>query len=344
MSAIFSPIARRCLWGLLLAGSASVASAQPQPPAKFVFWSGISQGQWFRFALTAGRIRPTWLQTHPINHNGLNQNGIQERISIQANPREAQYTYTSPQLNLTLNFTESKLTIQVVPQGNAIDEPLEFVQPMGEPLVLKLGPPERTRVIEAKSLWHLLLLEPEAAKPLVTWLQLLRLPSGSANLSKTLEEAQAILVRNAQGPQTFDQGRLRALVAQLGENQFARREAADREIRALGVKSLPYLEQINTAELDLEQQYRVRRILVSLTRSQSGDTAEWIASWLQEDAQVWLALLSRPDPVVRRLAVARLQAILNRPIAVDPAGDDAVRKQQIESLRAELRRPADKAR
>ena len=342
MSNTFPPIARRCLWGLLLAGSVGLATAQAQQPARFMFWNGISQGQWFRFSLTAGRIRPIWLQTHPIIHNGLNQNGIQERISIQANPCETQYSYTSPQLSLTLSFTESKLTLQVAPQGNSKEEPLEFVQPMIEPVVLKLGPPQQTRVIEAKSLWHLLILEPEAGKQLVAWLQRLRLPSGNANLSKTLDDAQAILIRNAQSVQTFDQERLRALVTQLGSSQFARREAADREIRAMGVKALPYIERLSSAELDLEQQYRMRRILLSLANSPTGDTPDWIAAWLQEDVLVWLALLSRSDQPVRRVAVVRLQAILNRPIAIDPAGDEAVRKQQIESLRAEFHKPAAK--
>ena len=342
MSRRFPLIVRRCLGAVLLAGSLGVAAAQAQPPGELSLWNGHSRPRWLQFRVASGRIQPVWLRRSDSSHTGRTNDTIKEQFVTRSNPQEAHYDYTSPELNITFDVAESRLAFRVVPRGKPKREELEFIQSMAEPVVLKIGPAGQARAVEAASLWHLLILEPEAGKQLVAWLQVLRIPSATVDLAKMLEEAQAVLVHKATSVKSLDRQRLDVLVTQLGASQFALREAADRELRAMGAVLLPYWERIDLARLDVEQQYRVRRILASLANTQSNDTAEWIAMRFQEDALVWLALLSRSDESVRRVAASRLQAILNRPIAVDPAADEAVRKRQIDALQAELHEPPAK--
>jgi hypothetical protein len=125
-------------------------------------------------------------------------------------------------------------------------------------------------------------------------------------------------------------------VAELGDERFARREAADRALRAADPAVLLYLEQLDPGRLDAEQQFRLRRISDTLAAKVGGDTPEQIASWLGGDPAVWLALLSRPDVATRRLAAKQLAAILEAPIPVDPETDPTSQQSKLEELRAKI--------
>jgi hypothetical protein len=144
------------------------------------------------------------------------------------------------------------------------------------------------------------------------------------------------LLRMASGGALLDRARWAALVEQLGDNEFPRREAADRQLRAASPAVLGYLEQLDFSRLDAEQQFRVRRIISSLSRGLTGEMADQIASWLSGDAGVWLSLLSRPDASTRRLAARQLAAVWGEPIAFDPDASEEVRLGQIEKLRARI--------
>ena len=85
------------------------------------------------------------------------------------------------------------------------------------------------------------------------------------------------------------------LVRQLGDNQFAKSEAADRMLRAVGPQVTGFLQQLDYGQLDAEQQFRVRRIIDSLHGSAAADTAEQVAERLVADSSVWLALLDGPE-------------------------------------------------
>jgi hypothetical protein len=133
-----------------------------------------------------------------------------------------------------------------------------------------------------------------------------------------------------------DPGRWAVLVEQLGDERFSRREAADRELRSLGRVVSIYLQQLDASQLDAEQHYRVRRILMALSARTDNDTPPEVAQWLAGDPVVWLAMLSRDDEPTRRLAAERLKALLDGPIAFDPAADAATRQGQIDELRLRI--------
>jgi hypothetical protein len=77
----------------------------------------------------------------------------------------------------------------------------------------------------------------------------------------------------------------------------------------------------------------VRRILLALSDVNHEESPAQLAVWLSGDTTIWLALLSREDMATRRAAHQRLEAILGRPVAFDPAADPQTRQRQIEALR-----------
>ena len=133
------------------------------------------------------------------------------------------------------------------------------------------------------------------------------------------------------------QSRWAELVGQLANDRYAKREAADRQLRAGGPAAIHYLEELDTAKLDEEQQSRIRRILRSLPgQRKHADTPEDVADALLDDPGVWLALLDRPVLATRRAAWGRLTLLLGRPVAVDPAADPASQKLARDALRARI--------
>lgn len=338
------PVLRGGCFALLLIATQGILPAVAQSfnsPIHSIVWN-MERSQRFQFRLVAGRIRTTWQRTDGNTHHGnFGQYSVKEELTVHSSPPQGHYDYTSPEIHMVVDFADLKLSLHVSPQGKSSQEEVELVQPATGPLVVKIGSGERLRTVEASSLWHLLLFEPEAGRKILPWLEALQIPSASADLSKMLHDARALLLRNAVRSKPFDQSRLVVLVAQLGDSQYAQREAADGELRSMGAAVIEHLQRIDPRQLDLEQQCHVRRILATFT-NRTGDSPEWIAAWFLEDAEVWLVLLAQSDESVRRLAVNRLQAILHRPITIDPAGDKALRTQQIEALRAELRTPPAK--
>ena len=153
-------------------------------------------------------------------------------------------------------------------------------------------------------------------------------------LTEQAQEAEEELFHMAASGLIPDRQRWAALVAQLSDDRFARREAADRDLRAAGPALLPFLQRLDFDQLDAEQQSRLRRIIGMLGHAVEDDTAEQIASWMIADPEVWLALLARPEVPTRRLAAAQLEKLLGQSIAFDPAAAAPQRKKQIDQLRA----------
>jgi hypothetical protein len=180
----------------------------------------------------------------------------------------------------------------------------------------------------------LLLLEPEPArKYLIPILELLRPDWRLGDKAVEIEEE---LLQSASTGQLPDRHRWDALVRQLGDDRFARREAADRELRAAGPAVMPYLERLDFAKLEPEQQARVKRILSELAQDVDDDTVPQVAIGLSMEPIVWLGLLSRSDEGTRRQAAVELSILLGGPVDFDPAAAPAVRQVQITRLRARI--------
>ena len=72
------------------------------------------------------------------------------------------------------------------------------------------------------------------------------------------------------------------------------------------------LEQLDDAQLDAEQQFRVRRIIASFRARIVADVPDQIAAKLFLDPLIWLALLDRPEKATRAAAAKQLAALLER--------------------------------
>lgn len=313
------------------------AAEAPQPLEAPKLIEATRRG-WLRAGIVSGRV--TFSATRLGNMNDTARAGGREErlsISIAAQQFTVGYDLSTPDQRLLVEITgRDQLHVRRTAQGDANRAPVDFRQTPDEPLRLTVGTAEQKEVYEAASLWHLLVTEPNVCRThLVPLLEVL---DPQWDLSHTAEEVEAALARAAAEGDLPDPRRWAALVEQLGDERFARREAADRELRALGRVVYTYLQQLDTSRLDAEQHYRVRRILMGMAARMENDAPPEIATWLAGDPAIWLALLSRGDESTRRLAVERLESLLGRPIPFDPAADAETRQKQIEQLRARVSR------
>ena len=125
-----------------------------------------------------------------------------------------------------------------------------------------------------------------------------------SKLADAVAEIEAKLLEGAGGQAVAQRARWAALVRQLGDDSFAQREAADRELRAGGPAALAYLRHLDFGRLDAEQRFRIRRILEAAAAQTGDDSPEQAAASLAGDPLVWLALLDRPERATRQAAAA----------------------------------------
>jgi hypothetical protein len=217
------------------------------------------------------------------------------------------------------------------------DEPrfeVRFSQPAGRPLSLTVAGPDGQRIVRGDSFWHLYLAEPDwVGRHLTADLELLRPSWQLAATGWAIEEA---LVQRAQHPRPLDTKRWAGLVDRLASPEFAERQSAERELRRIGQVILPFLDALDRQNLDAEQASRIDALVDALSVNYE-DNADRIATWLAADQQVWLSLLTRREAVKRRVAARQLKALVGHPIEFDPAAAPAIRKAQIERLKARYR-------
>lgn len=194
--------------------------------------------------------------------------------------------------------------------------------------------------IAGPTIWHVWLAEPQrCTEELAPLLRLIRPDWDFAAHGAAVERA---LFDAAGQSWTEHWPRWAELVQQLGDDRFSRRRIADRQLRRAGLAAVPYLQNLDDAQLDTEQRSRIRRIIDHLQRFEDEDTPQRAAIWLVGDSRVWLALLTRDEESVRQTAAEKLAEVLGRSIDFDPAGDAATRAGQLARLRAEIEvaRPA----
>jgi hypothetical protein len=247
-----------------------------------------------------------------------------------------EYEWIGPQEQFVLKMAGNRrLEIRRTPRGGSAAPAVVFVQNPQEKLVLTVGSGAAARHVAASTLWHLILAHPdETRRELLPCLELLQPPGGK--LSETAAALETELVRKAQSGVPGNRSQWKQWVAQLGDERFAKRQAADRALRACDPAVLSYLQQLDFRRLDAEQQFRVQRIIEAFSRQVSDDSAEQMAAWLAGDPTVWLALAARPDGALRRTAVERLEALLEERVALDPQADPATQKDRIEKIRRRL--------
>ncbi len=211
---------------------------------------------------------------------------------------------------------------------------LDFRQAPGEPVVLKLGTGPGQQVLRAADLWRLAIGHPaECRQHLLPLLDMLR---PGSKLADAVAEVETKLLEGAGGEAVAQRARLAVLVRQLGDDSFARREAADRELRAAGHAATVYLRHLDSGRLDAEQRFRIRRILEAAAAQTTDDSPEQAAASLAGDPLVWLALLARPERAARKVAATQLASLLGGPIDLDPNADPDTQKDKREQLRRRI--------
>jgi len=334
--------ATRRFLGAVLAAAAMLglgvapASAQVGPPSV----PSMFQHRWVQVSLESGRLVFGGSRVGSMSTTNASLDR-KERISIQNNGANLtlDYEQTTKQEKLVVQMSSNgHATLRRTPEGvSSATAAVEYVQQPGEPLRVAIGPAGAERKLEGASLWHLALREPELCKKhLFPIVQILK---SEWNLEKTAADIEAALLKIAAAAENPDAQKWSALVEQLGDDRFAVREAADRQLRDAGRAIVVFLERLDRSRLDAEQDYRIRRILQSLSSGKGADdTIERAAAWLSGDPEIWWALMRRDAEPTRRIAAKRLELLLGRPLAFDPAAPADVRGKQLEQIRLQLPR------
>ncbi len=323
-------------------GLVAVAAAQtpPEKPAAGLirnFTQRGAHGQ-LRFRILGGRL----LLDHRLGGSIIIrpnkvQGGTEElEVFLGGNGRaKLAFTRTTPSERLSYEFSENgDVAIARKPLGQASFPAVEFSQSEEKGVCLALGEGGGRREFHAKNLWRLLICRPEeCGEHLIPLLDLLR---PDWNLAATVQQIEEKLLAAAQTDSDANRGRWAELVEQLGDDRFARREAADRALRAGGASALAYLLQLDATSLDAEQQFRVQRIIGALSGNQDDDSPDEAAAAMARDPAVWLALLARPKVETRRIAARQLASLLDGPIDVDPAADPDSQKERREAIRERI--------
>jgi hypothetical protein len=321
-------------------GISAVAQAPPPTP---ILTQATRNGR-LRFQIIAGRINLAGSRFGNSSSSSTIPGG-RERLTIRFSNAERSVSYerSTSQEEFSLEITsDDRICIRRSGTEGSRIVPVEFAQVPDEQISLTLGADDQQQVYRAATLWHLLLTQPdECRQHLIPVLELLR---SDWNLTQTAAAMETQLLRAVSAGQPFDRQRWGAWVAQLADERFSKREEADRALRSAGRVVLSYLRRLDFNRLDAEQQFRIRRIILSLSRQAGEDTAERFAAELIGDPDIWLAFLSRPEESTRRLAARHLGAILGEPIRFDPAAEPHTRKAQIEQLRLQVHAQGSQAR
>ncbi len=289
------------------------------------------------FAMVSGRVS--------LVGGGFGTRSTSSTGPAQSESLQMRFTQNETFLNYQLNIPTEVFLVNVSakqavrlerrPTGKASFPAVVYAQKPGQEVQLLVGGDERTESIEAPSLWHLLLAAPDPCREHL--LPMLATLSPHWDLEHISKEIERGLLQRKSSLALADRSRWTALLDQLTDDSFARREIADRELRAAGPTALGFLRRLDLATLMPEQQYRIRRMMDAGASESGSDTIDEVVAWLSGDAHAWLALANRPELATRQAAVTRLGEILGKPVAFDPQAAPADRARQIEALRERLR-------
>lgn len=298
--------------------------------------SQAAQAGWFQTSVVGGRLmvngRRFGSTTTQAKGNGADE---QLTIRIAGGSPSISYRITGPDGDLSLEVSSAdKIEIRQTPKSGSKLAAFEFRQNGNEPITLATGENEDLRSYSAKTLWHLLIEEPQAFGDYL--IPLLEPITATNDLTALAQQIEAALLRAGVKDSHAERERWGRLVGQLADDSYSRREAADRELRRAGPLVVTFLDQLDKDKLDAEQRFRILRIVEALSEQAGDDTPELVASWLVGDPAIWLALLDRSDQSTRRLAARQLESLLGGPVDFDPDADETTRAAQIERLRQEI--------
>ncbi len=294
------------------------------------------QGGSIKFHLTAGRIYLDGSRLMNMSNAG---NGI-ERLNVVVKDNSYSFSYqrSDGKASVSVSADDSdRFSICREEPSDRGTTKTTFVQEPSQGVTLTVAAGSTAvKTYSAPSLWHLFIFRPREAKTyLAPLLEIIR-PNGK--LGEQAAAVEAELIRKANSNTDDEQSRWRELVEQLGDDRYAKREAAERELRACSPAVLSYLRSLNFSQIEAERRYRLVRTIDSFAGRLSDDSPERIASWLVGDASIWLALTERTDEKVRDAAVKRVAALLGEKVTLDPSADPATQNSEREKLRLRVAR------
>jgi hypothetical protein len=286
-----------------------------------------------RFAIADGRLALRCRTSSNFQTRGNTGNDQKETMTLRSGQGFIDYERVTADEQIKIAMEGAgKTSISRTPRGKSTFVAMEFRSAPGEKTTLTLGTGDHRQVLQAADFWRLAIVHKDECKEhLFPLLDVLRPDSKLAGMVAGVEKT---LVERANASTAADDARWEALVKQLGDDRFAKREAADRALRAGGDVVLTYLRQLDFNHLDAEQQFRIRRILRAAAGRSDDDTADEVATSLSNDPGVWLAILGRPDLATRQTAAKQLAKLLDRTIDVDPNADPKSQKDKRDKLRA----------
>jgi hypothetical protein len=314
-------------------GLAAAGAAQAQEP----LLNRVVQSNWLRCSIVGGRVAVdgTRLGSMRSNTRGLQRNEV-----LNVRNENGQFTLSyerttsQDQIQVEVAAADDRVLIRRTPRASSPILPIEFSQVPNEKITLKLGSGAEQKVFRAPDMWQLLIAQPNLCKEhLLPLLEMLR---PNWKLAETAAGVEEQLLREAGGNGASGRALWSTLVTQLGDENFAKREAADRALRTGTANTLAYLRQLDFGRLDAEQQFRIRRIIEAFAGQNGEDSAEQATASLAAEPTVWLALLERPEQATRQTAARQLATLLGEPIAVDPVADPVTQKEQREQLRTRI--------
>ena len=317
-----------------LLGLAAAGAAQAQE--SLLIQLSRSDASWLHFSMINGRV--SLRCANGRTGNIQQQQCAKEKLAIQDDNNQSKLNYelTTDEERFTLSATASvnNFVIHREPRGKAAFAPVEFTQAANEKVTLTLGAGPEKKVFQAQDIWRLAIARPKECKDRL--FPLLEMMRAGWKFSETVAGVEQKLMQAAGKDAAADRARWAKLVEQLGDERFAKREAADRSLRTEGTAAIGFLRQIDFRRLDAEQQFRVGRILDAFTGLSGDDSADEIASSLAADPMVWLDLLARPELATRKAAAGQLVLLLGEPIDVDPAAEPDSQKAKREQLKARI--------
>lgn len=322
------------LTAAILLGVVAVAAADP--PEDLPRLRQYTQGTQpvFRFGVFDGHVVMRCRRPMSFQISSDFGGGQKEMMSLRAEQAQTVINYqrvsAKEDIRIDVAGVSGKVSISRSPRDGKSFTAMEFSQTPGEETRLTLGTGDRRQVFQAADLWRLALARPkECQEHLFPMLDALR---QDRKLAPMVARIEATLLSRSKEDISKSDTHWAELVEQLADDRFAKREAADRALRAGGAAALGYLRQLDFQRLDAEQQFRVRRILAVQESRSEDDLPEEIAASLMNDRETWLGLLGRTEPEIRKTAARQLAKLLGEKIDVDPAADPDSQKEKREKL------------
>lgn len=330
----------RRLWSGIVAGCCLLAAAHAhaQQPQQIRMHSILAnQLEYLDAWLVGGRVRVTTEDPTRAMDSSSAEGDRQERLAISAAGGEItlNYRFTTPQAQFTIDVVQAnQLTMRWQPDAADQPAPLELNQPASGPLMLRVGPEGQRQEWRGSTLWHLMIAAPQVARERV--IPMIEAIRPDWRLADQLGAVEDALERTGRTARRIDRSAILALIAQLGSPRYGERLAAERQLRQRGVELVPVLRSLDSAQLDREQEFRLRQIAESIMGIDEEDTPERVATWLAGDPWIWYHLLARDDLELRSVAKDQLERLLETPIDFDPGADAATRDAKWQALRQRM--------